>query len=134
MTEDDWDTLAAKARAVRAHAHAPYSRYLVGAALLDDRGRVYVGANVENASYGLGLCAERSAIAAAVADGARRFEGLVVVTDGSVPATPCGACRQVLREFPPSFAVRCLTVDGSGRVDSSVDALLPFGFGPELLP
>jgi cytidine deaminase len=133
VTEDDWNTLMARAQAVRAHAHAPYSRYLVGAALLDDRGRVYTGANVENASFGLCLCAERSAVAAAVADGARRFAGIVVVTEGDAPATPCGACRQVLREFPPSFPVRCVTTSGV-RVDSTVDALLPLGFGPELLP
>ncbi len=133
MTEDDWEMLAERARAARSQAYAPYSRYLVGAALLDDRGRVYAGANVENASYGLGICAERSAISAAIADGARRFAGLVVMTEGDAPATPCGACRQVLREFPPSFPVRCLTASGA-RIDTTVDALLPLGFGPELLP
>lgn len=133
MTDEDWERLVDAARAVRAHAYAPYSRYLVGAALLDERGRVYVGANVENASYGLTLCAERSALAAAVADGARRFVGLALMTEGDAPATPCGACRQVLAEFPPSFPVRCLTTSGA-RLDSSVEALLPLGFGPERLP
>ncbi|MBC7173762.1 MAG: cytidine deaminase [Polyangiaceae bacterium] len=133
MNEDDWEALRIRATEVRERAHAPYSHYRVGAALIDARGRIYAGANVENASYGLCICAERSAISAAVADGARHFVGIVVMTEGASPATPCGACRQVLREFPPSFPVRCLTTSGA-RIDSTVEALLPHGFGPELLP
>ena len=82
---------------MRAHAHAPYSKFQVGAAVLDERGRVHVGCNVENASYGLTVCAERNAVAAAVAAGARRIRAVAVVAQPAV--TPCGACRQVLAEL-----------------------------------
>ena len=92
-------TLIEAARAVRANAHAPYSRYHVGAAVRGDSGKIYVGANVENASYGLALCAERNAIAAAVAAGEKRVTAVAVVTATSPPAAPCGMCRQVLAEF-----------------------------------
>ena len=88
--------LVAAARAVRRRAHAPYSKFAVGAAVLDERGRVSVGCNLENASYGLTVCAERNAIAAAVAAGARRIRAVAVATAASPPASPCGACRQVI--------------------------------------
>ena len=90
--------LVSAARRVRANAFAPYSKFQVGAAVLDEKGRVHVGCNVENASYGLTICAERNAVAAAIAAGARRVLAVAVVT-GAHPATPpCGACRQVLVE------------------------------------
>jgi cytidine deaminase len=128
----DWEALRAAAAAARAHAYAPYSGFAVGAALLADDGRVFTGVNVENASYGLTVCAERNAIGAAVVEGARRFRAIVVVADGPSPVTPCGMCRQVLREFPPSFPVRCYT--GAGRpYETDVDGLLPAAFGPEHL-
>jgi cytidine deaminase len=92
-----WNALLVAARDVRRHAHAPYSRFSVGAAVLDERGRIHVGCNVENASYGLTVCAERNAVAAAVAAGARHIRAVVVVT--STVASPCGACRQVLAEL-----------------------------------
>jgi cytidine deaminase len=133
MTEDEWERLRARAIDVREQAYAPYSRFLVGAALMDERERIYAGANVENAAYPLGLCAERSAVAAAIADGARRFKGLLLVVDASEVATPCGGCRQVLREFPPSFPVRCITLRGD-FLNTTVEALLPHAFGPDLLP
>ena len=91
--------LLSSARKVRSHAHAPYSKFMVGAAVLDDRGRIHVGCNVENASYGLTVCAERNAVAAAVAAGARSIVAVTVVTAASPAAPPCGACRQVLVEF-----------------------------------
>jgi cytidine deaminase len=128
----DWDALVAAAWRVRELAYAPYSRYLVGAALLADDGRVFVGANVENASYGLCLCAERAAIGSAIAAGARHFAAIAVVTQGSEPGTPCGMCRQVLAEFAPAFPVRCVA-EGGARLDSTTEALLPFAFTPAAL-
>ena len=93
------ESLIAEARRVMSHAHAPYSRFPVGAALLGESGRIYLAVNVENASYGLSVCAERSSVFAAVAAGERNFLALAVATDTERPTPPCGACRQVLREF-----------------------------------
>lgn len=123
----DWERLRQAAAAVRTRAHAPYSRFQVGAALLAEDGRVFSGANVENASYGLTLCAERAAVAAAIAAGARRFRALAIVTDATPPATPCGMCRQTLAEFPPSFPVRCYALDGA-HLERAVADLLPDAF------
>jgi cytidine deaminase len=94
---------------------------------LCEDGRTFVGVNVENASYGLTICAERAAVAAAVAAGARRFSAIVVVCSGLAPPSPCGACRQVLCELPPAFSVRCYGRDGA-LLDSTTDALLPERF------
>lgn len=99
MTAIDPKPLLEAACGARAHAHAPYSGYRVGAALLDVDGTVHTGCNVENASYGLTICAERTAVGAALASGARRFRALAIVADGDRPPFPCGACRQVLAEF-----------------------------------
>lgn len=125
----DWDDLIDKASAVSRMAHAPYSDFHVGAALLDDQGVVHSGCNVENASYGLSVCAERHAVAAAVAAGSQRFRALVVVTDVSPPVSPCGACRQVLAEFG-DFPV-LLVNPGGERVETSVGELLPMAFSSE---
>ena len=120
--------LAQAARAARAHAYAPYSGYAVGAAVLTDDERVFAGCNVENASYGLSLCAERVAVFSAIAAGARRLVAAAVCTpDGG---TPCGACRQVLLEFaksPESFIVWVVSPD---RVIAryTLAELLPHGF------
>ena len=116
---------------VRSRARAPYSGFLVGAAILDLDGRIHVGCNVENASYGLSVCAERHAVAAAVAVGARRVEALAVATGTSPPVSPCGACRQVLAEFG-DFPVILANPAGEQKI-TSVAELLPDAFGPEQL-
>lgn len=97
MTE--WDRLIAAARAARENAHAPYSNFRVGAAVRANSGRVFTGCNVENATYGLTLCAERVAIFKAVSEGERGFDAIAVVADTDVLTPPCGACRQIIWEF-----------------------------------
>ncbi len=121
--------LIAAARRARANAYAPYSRFRVGAAVLDDRGGIHVGCNVESASYGLTVCAERNAIAAAVVAGARRIRAIAVVTGVGPPATPCGACRQVMAEMGGSRAVVLLAGGRGGGVErSTLGDLLPRAF------
>ncbi|AEH51060.1 cytidine deaminase [Pseudothermotoga thermarum] len=107
-------------------AYAPYSNFKVGAALLTKSGKVYLGCNVENASYGLTICAERVAIFSAVADGEREFEKLVVVANTPLPVSPCGACRQVMAEFG-NFEVILVGKDGKYRI-TCVEELLPYAF------
>ncbi|HOC44238.1 MAG TPA: cytidine deaminase [Thermoanaerobaculales bacterium] len=126
FSSDDIDRLVAAATAARDHAYAPYSQFRVGAALLLPDRRLSSGCNVENASFGLSVCAERNAVAAAVAAGARRFQALAVVTDSVPPASPCGACRQVLSEFG-DFPVILANPAGE-RVVTSVSQLLPHAF------
>jgi cytidine deaminase len=126
--------LIALATEVRQHAYAPYSRYTVGVALRTTDGTVHVGCNVEIASYPLGSCAEACAIAAMVAAGGRLIAEVVVVTGGDEPGTPCGGCRQRLREFAaPDVVVHSMTAGGRRR-SMTIDALLPSSFGPEFLP
>jgi cytidine deaminase len=125
------DPLIEAARGVQARAYAPYSRYHVGAALEAEDGRVFVGCNVENASYGLTQCAERAAVTAAIAAGAGRFRRVVIVTDSDPPAAPCGACRQVLAEFAPELVVEA--VGPQRRERWTMRDLLPAGFSKEQL-
>jgi cytidine deaminase len=120
--------LVRAARAVRQRAHAPYSRFSVGAAALDDRGRVHVGCNVENASYGLTVCAERNAIAAAVAAGARRIRAVAVASAGRPPASPCGACRQVIAELGTPDTEILLAGPSGAAEQTTLGALLPRAF------
>lgn len=129
----DWKALQAAAVQVRAHAYAPYSQFLVGAALLSDDGRIFTGCNVENVSYGLTICAERNALFNAVANGARSFRGIAIVSSAAQAITPCGACRQVLGEFRPSFEVRCYGQNGAER-QYTTDVLLPDAFDDSALP
>jgi len=124
------EELIARAALAKEYAHAPYSNYRVGAALLGRSGRVYLGANVENASYSLTMCAERVAVFKAVSEGETEFEGLAVVTSNG--GSPCGACRQVLREFAPQLPVYIGDGDGNYR-ETNVSELLPDSFGPEFL-
>ena len=119
--------LLTAARTAFANAYAPYSHFKVGAALRTPDGQIFAGANVENASYGLGRCAEQSAIQAMNSAGQRTFTDLVVYSDASPPASPCGACRQILFEFAPEARVIC--VNAAGEVLSySVAELLPHAF------
>jgi cytidine deaminase len=120
-------SLKAVAEDARANAYAPYSHFHVGAALRTDTGNVYGGANVENASFGVGICAERSALVAAVTAGERRFAELVLVSDAMEPAAPCGACRQALSEFAPTLRVVSHGQNGETAEWSLAD-LLPHQF------
>jgi cytidine deaminase len=116
---------ASKAREA---AYAPYSNYKVGAAVVAEDERVFFGCNVENASYGLSLCAERTAIASAVAAGAKRIRVVVLVTDAEPPGTPCGACRQWMAEFGDD-AMEVVTANGKGDVRRfTLGQLLPEAF------
>jgi cytidine deaminase len=120
------DELLAAARAAREHAYAPYSAVAVGAALLCEDGTLVTACNVENASYGLSICAERAAVAAAVAAGKRRFVALAIAGPDHGATPPCGACRQFLYEFAPN--VRVLYSDGDGYEVTALDELLPAAF------
>ena len=126
------DRLVPAARAALAHAYAPYSGFRVGAAVLGASGAVYSGCNVENASYPVSLCAERGAIAAAVAAGERSLLAVAIVTAQGDPCPPCGMCRQALSEFGPDMEVRLVSSDGREAHHHLAD-LLPAAFGPGFL-
>lgn len=123
--------LRAAAEAARARAYAPYSGFHVGAALETAEGVIVAGCNVENASYGLTICAERSAVAAAVLLGSRQFKRLALVSDAPVPISPCGACRQVLFEFGGDLVIESYA--GDQVVRWTAQELLPAGFTGDVL-
>ena len=131
MTEPGEDELVAAAREARERAYAPYSDFTVGAAVRCGD-RVYAGCNVENASYGLSICAERVAATTAVAAGERSIDAVAVVGSAREPTPPCGACRQFLHEFGPNMPVHVETPDGE-RVTWKLGELLPHAFGPDFL-
>ncbi|MGD8400251.1 MAG: cytidine deaminase [Bacillota bacterium] len=116
----------------REHAYAPYSGYQVGAALLARSGRIYTGCNVENASYGAAICAERVATVKAISEGERDFVMLAIVGDGSGPVTPCGICRQFLYEFNPELKLVLANLHGQ-VLESTLEQYLPNAFGPKWL-
>ena len=132
MSDIRTDRLRGAALGALERAYAPYSGFRVGAALLGRDGSIAAGCNVENASYPAGICAERGAIAAAVAGGVRDFDALVVATEAEEPTPPCGICRQVLVEFAPRLAITSITTAGR-EATWRMDELLPRPFTPASL-
>jgi cytidine deaminase len=128
VTPADLADLLARARAALGNAYAPYSDFQVAAAVLDDTGRVHLGVNVENASYGLTTCAERVAIGAAIAAGAKRIRAVGVTARRMHPISPCGACRQVIREFADEDVPVAGDAEDGSLVVSTVGELLPGSF------
>jgi cytidine deaminase len=123
----DWEKLIAAARNVRENAYAKFSGFEVGAALLTEDGTIITGCNVENSSFGLTMCAERTAAFKAVSEGHRKFVAIAIASKAEPPARPCGACRQVLFEFNPDLEIAC--ANSNGTVDKFVlKDLLPEGF------
>ena len=124
--------LRERALGAMSRAYAPYSRFRVGAALLGADGSITEGCNVENAAYPAGICAERGALAAAVARGIRSFDSITIATEAEEPTPPCGICRQVLEEFAPHLLVVSVTADGR-EARWTLDELLPRAFSPKSL-
>jgi cytidine deaminase len=123
-------TLLEAAKTVRERAYAPYSRFHVGAAVLCEGGAIYAGCNVENAAYPAGICAERGALAAAIAAGERDIVRIVVVADAPRPVPPCGMCRQVIAELAPRASILLTNLAGE-ELETTPHALLPGAFGPD---
>lgn len=128
LSQEQIDRLLSAARVAQRRAHAPYSKFNVGAALLTERGRIITGCNVENASYGLTVCAERVALGRAVVEDAGKPVACLVVGPVAEPLTPCGACRQSLIEFNPDMEVICIGIDGE-VLEMRAGDLLPHSFG-----
>ena len=131
MDEPAWDDLKRAAMVARTHAYAPYSGFTVGAAVQTKSGAVFAGCNVENASYGATICAERAALAAAVAAGERELVALVIASGARRPTPPCGICRQCLAELAPTLPIRSYT--GDARTEYDLTSLLPNAFGRDQL-
>jgi cytidine deaminase len=126
IAEYVWERLAEAAMTARKTAYAPYSQFQVGAALLaGDAEQIYRGANVENISLGLTMCAERVALGAAIVHGARELRALTIVAESTEPIVPCGACRQVLAEFSPALVIRSLALPSRAAATFTLTELLP---------
>jgi cytidine deaminase len=130
--KDRYGSLVGAARKARSNAYAPYSKAKIGAAVLTSDGSIFSGANIENASYGLACCAERTAIFKAVSEGAGKIVAIAVVGKSEDFTKPCGACRQVMVEFNPKMRVLRRGLDGSSE-DGTADSLLPSHFKPDEL-
>ena len=133
LRADELQRLLDAARAARQRAYAPYSKFRVGATVLDDQGRVHAGCNVENAAYPQGLCAEAGALSAMVLAGSTRVRALVVVGEGPAWVTPCGGCRQKLREFATPDTPVIVANEHTLQARFTLAQLLPESFGPEHL-
>jgi cytidine deaminase len=133
MQPEEASELVALARAARSASYSPYSGVRIGAAVLCGGGKLFAGCNVENSSFGLSCCAERSAIFRAVSEGSRDILALAVVGESEGYTRPCGACRQVMLEFNPAMSVLMRGEDGFSE-DSTAEALMPHGFRPGGLP
>ena len=132
MTTEERERMLEAAVEARANAYAPYSGFAVGAAALGSHGGIYAGCNVENASYPVSLCAERGAIAMAVAAGETGIDAVLILSDATQPCPPCGMCRQALAEFGPDMVVVMVGAEGAFR-ETTLRALLPAAFGPGFL-
>ncbi|MDG3003792.1 cytidine deaminase [Paludisphaera mucosa] len=133
LSDEDRVRLLSAAKAAAAHAYCPYSKFRVGAAVLGGDGAVFSGCNVENASYGLTICAERNAVfQLAAAGGTPSVRAVLIYTPTPTPTAPCGACRQVLNEFGPTCVV-VSACDGPDAIETTLDQLLPGAFGPQNL-
>lgn len=132
IAETHFEAMLSAARAASLRAYCPYSRFSVGAAILTEDDQIYSGCNVENASFGLTICAERNAIFQAIAAGARAIRAVVVYTPTQSPTAPCGACRQVINEFGPLAVIRSCC-ESHSRLDGTTESLLPAAFGPHNL-
>ena len=133
LTRDDREALLRAAVEAMGRAYAPYSRFLVGAAVLDDQGRIHPGCNVENAAYPQGVCAEGGALSAMVLAGGRSVRAVLVVGEGEGLVTPCGGCRQKIREFAALDTPILIADPQHVRATFTLDELLPQSFGPEHL-
>jgi cytidine deaminase len=131
ISEDTRRKLVAAAQDARHRAYAPYSSYLVGAALLTSHGEIILGCNIENAAFSPTICAERVAVFKAISEGMQNFDAIAVVTSNG--GVPCGVCRQVLHEFAPDILVIIADAEGNVRHEFPLEELLPYGFGPEHL-
>jgi cytidine deaminase len=134
MNSSNLDSLLAAARQAQSQAYAPYSRCKVGAAIRTRSGTIYAGCNVENAAYPVGTCAEAAAVAAMILGGEKEIAEVLVVGDGEVAATPCGACRQILSEFAAAGTLVHAASRKGIQATFALGELLPHGFGPANLP
>ncbi|XP_020786653.2 cytidine deaminase b [Boleophthalmus pectinirostris] len=130
LPADVLKNMISEANKVKRNAYCPYSQFRVGAALLTTDNHIYTGCNVENACYNLGICAERNAMSKAVSEGCRSFKAIVITSDLSEHISPCGGCRQFMREFGADWEVYLTKTDGS-HLKMTVKELLPVSFGPE---
>ncbi|KAM9907357.1 hypothetical protein OXX80_004937 [Metschnikowia pulcherrima] len=133
LSTGDVASLISAAQAARDLSYSPYSKFRVGCAILTTSNDIIKGANVENASYGAAICAERTAITRAVMDGHKSFRAIVISSDQQDPISPCGICRQVIREFGVDTPVFMTSADGKVVVEKSLAELLPMSFGPDNL-